>query len=81
MRKVVLDYQGPQAFRLLARLRTAHRRLLHLPDRRFASLRFLTRRFAGERKSAAEWQFAEGAHAAASAIGSGDSFGSAEALG
>ena len=81
IRKMAPDSPGSQAFRLLARLRTAHRRLLHLPDRRFASLRFLTRRFAAERKLAAERQFAEGAHAAASAIRSGDSFCSAEALG
>ena len=81
IRKMAPDSPGSQAFRLLARLRTAHRRLLHLPDRRFASLRLLTRRFAAERKLAAERQFAEGAHAAASAIRSGDSFCSAEALG
>ena len=38
IRSVVLDYQGPKAVRLLAWLRTAHRRLFHLPDRWFALL-------------------------------------------
>lgn len=78
---VVLDYQGPEALRLFAWLRPANRRFLHLPDRRFAFLGFLTRRFASERQLAKEWQFAEDPHAASSAIRSSDSLRSADALG